>query len=337
MATISKLPSGRYRVQIRRGDIYRAATFDKKSAARDWAAQIEAQAEQIQRGNLISPPGLKVGHLVEMYREAVPQGGRTKQACLARLESRFKRTKLDRLSFALRDYVDERQREGAGGVTIAQDLSYLASVLDWARHSRRIDAHPEIAREARRGLKYRKLDTRSRERTRTPTEAEIDRLVTYWRGNKRQKIPMPELVNFALASAMRLGEITRIRAEDVDEDRRAVLIRERKDPRNKLANDQLVPLIGDAWSMVEARRKAQPTGRLFPYNPESVSAAFTRACERLGIKDLHYHDLRHAATVNLFRLGLDIPRVALITGHKSWENLKRYTNLGPEDVHVIIG
>ena len=37
--------------------------------------------------------------------------------------------------------------------------------------------------------------------------------------------------------------------------------------------------------------------------------------------------------VQLFRMGLDIPRVALITGHRSWENLKRYTNLGPEDVH----
>lgn len=72
MATYSKLPSGRWRVQIRRGDIYRAATFEKKSDARDWSTQIEAQAEQVQKGGLINPKGLKVGHLVEMYREAIP-------------------------------------------------------------------------------------------------------------------------------------------------------------------------------------------------------------------------------------------------------------------------
>jgi len=48
---------------------------------------------------------------------------------------------------------------------------------------------------------------------------------------------------------------------------------------------------------------------------------------------LKFHDLRHAATVQLFRMGLDIPRVAIITGHKSWENLRRYTNLTAEDVH----
>lgn len=109
MATFSKLPSGRWRVQIRRGDIYRAATFDKKGDARDWATQIEAQAEQVQKGGLISPKGLKVGHLVEMYRETVPGGGRTKAACLARLEDRLKRTTPDRLAFALRDYIDRRQ------------------------------------------------------------------------------------------------------------------------------------------------------------------------------------------------------------------------------------
>lgn len=103
MATLSKLPSGRWRTQVRRGDIYRAATFDKKGQARDWATQIEAQADQIQKGGLIRPEGLKVGRLVEVYREAIPGGGRTKGACLARLETRLKRTKPERLPFALRD------------------------------------------------------------------------------------------------------------------------------------------------------------------------------------------------------------------------------------------
>ncbi|MCB0055428.1 MAG: site-specific integrase [Caldilineaceae bacterium] len=337
MATYSKLPSGRWRVQIRRGDIYRAATFDKKGDARDWATQIEAQAEQVQKGGLITPKGLKVGHLVEMYREAIPGGGRTKHACLARLEDRLKRTRPDRLAFALRDYIDKRQGEGAGGVTIAQDLSYLATVLDWARHTRRIDVDPEVARDTRRSLKHRKLDTRSRERDRTPTQAELAALFAHWEANPRQKIPMPEITRFALASAMRLGEITRIKAEDVDETRRAVIVRQRKDPKKKEFNDQLVPLVGEAWAMVEAKLKAKTTGRLFPYNKESISAAFTRACTKLGIADLHFHDLRHAATAQLFRMGLDIPRVAMITGHRSWENLKRYTNLQPEDVHDALG
>ena len=333
MATFQKLPSGHWRAQVRRGDIYRAQTFARKRDAQAWATEIEAQARQVQAGGYIRPKGLKVGHLAQLYRETTPTTGRTREACLRRLEARFAKTSPDRLAFALREYIDRREDEGAGGVTIAQDLSYLSTVLDWARHVRRIDVDPAVAREARRSLKHRKLNTRSRERDRIPKPDELDRLYAFWAANPRQQIPMEEICRFALASAMRLGEICRIRAEDVDADRRTVIIRKRKDPKKKEENDQTVPLLGEAWALVEERLKTRKTGRVFEYNPASVSTAFTRACHRTGIEDLHFHDLRHLATVELFRRGLDIPRVALITGHKSWENLKRYTNLTPEDVH----
>ena len=48
----------------------------------------------------------------------------------------------------------------------------------------------------------------------------------------------------------------------------------------------------------------------------------------MGIEDLHFHDLRHRATAELFRQGLSIPQVALITGHKTWTMLRRYTDIG---------
>ena len=47
----------------------------------------------------------------------------------------------------------------------------------------------------------------------------------------------------------------------------------------------------------------------------------------LGIEDLRFHDLRHEGTSRLFELGHDIPRVAQHTGHRSWQNLQRYTHL----------
>ena len=34
----------------------------------------------------------------------------------------------------------------------------------------------------------------------------------------------------------------------------------------------------------------------------------------------------------LFEAGLPIERVALVTGHKDWETLRRYTRLKPEDL-----
>ena len=35
-------------------------------------------------------------------------------------------------------------------------------------------------------------------------------------------------------------------------------------------------------------------------------------------------------------MGLDIPRVALLTGHKTWAMLRRYTDIKPEDVHATL-
>lgn len=67
--------------------------------------------------------------------------------------------------------------------------------------------------------------------------------------------------------------------------------------------------------------------RILPYNAESVSAAFQRACNRLGIVDLHFHDLRHEGITRLFESGLSIEEVAVISGHRSWAMLHRYTHL----------
>jgi integrase len=336
MATYTKLPSGRWRVQIRKSGFYRSQTFDLKRQATKWATEIEAQIQQVKSGGLITPTGLTVGKLVKLYRENVKEGGRTRNACLSRLESALSQTKPQNLPFALRDFIDSRQAAGAGGVTIAQDLSYLASALDWGRHSKRFDVNPNVAREARSSLKHRKLDTRSQLRERIPTQEELVALYKLWDENPRQQIPMSRLVKFALASAMRQSEICRIQIEDVDFESKTVLIRQRKDPKRKTSNDQIVPLVGDALAIIKKQIGPRQIGRIFPYNPSSVSTAFTRARKNLGIEDLTFHDMRHAATVQLFRMGLDIPRVSMITGHKSWETLRRYTNLTAEDVHNAV-
>jgi len=67
--------------------------------------------------------------------------------------------------------------------------------------------------------------------------------------------------------------------------------------------------------------------RIFPFNTDAVSASFTRACAFLGIEDLHFHDLRHGGITRLFEMGRTLPLVASVSGHRSWQSLKRYTHL----------
>jgi integrase len=147
------------------------------------------------------------------------------------------------------------------------------------------------------------------------------------------QIPMTAICQFAIASAMRQAEISRIRWEDLDSEKKTVVIRDRKDPSQR--RDEVVPLLDatgyDAFAIAIAQPKLGP--RIFPYDHRSVSAAFTRACQKLGIEDLRFHDLRHEGATRLFEAGYQIEQVALVTGHKSWAMLRRYTQLRPEDLH----
>jgi len=339
MATFTQLPSGRWRVQVRRGGAYKAATFDRKRDAEEWGREIETQAKLVAVKGFAPPPAdATLADLIARYQDLHARDPRkTKLATLVRLKGdplgKVRLRSLSALHF--RDFSDRRQAEGAGGVTIAGDLSTISAVLKWARHARRLDLPVELATDARRDLPYRGLKTRSTERDREPTDAELSRLYAHWE-NERQRIPMAMLCRFALATAMRQDEICRIEIEDVDHIGRTVVIRDRKDPREREGNDQTVPLLKEAWDLIQPLLSERSSGKVFPYRTASVSTAFTRACKKLGIKDLHFHDLRHRATADLFRRGLDIPRVALMTGHKTWTQLKRYTNIQPADVHEAI-
>lgn len=342
MATFSQLPSGKWRAQVRRSGFYKAATFELKRDAEAWAREAERQATVANAGGYLpAPKGATLADLLDKYgAEVAKQAGKTKAATLAMLRRELGATKLTALSaVTLRDFIDRRMKEGAGGVTIAADLSYLSAVLKWGRHARHLDLPERLALEARAGLVHRGLKTRSAERTREPSEHELARLFEHWATKPRQKIPMETLCRFALATGMRLGEICALAVEDIDDKARTVVIRDRKDPKNKTGNNQTVPLLPDAWAIVETLIDGRQEGQLFRgVRGASVSTAFTRACADVAppIRDLHFHDLRHKATTQFFRMGLDIPRVALLTGHKTWGMLRRYTDIKPADVHATL-
>ncbi|TWB89931.1 phage integrase family protein [Bradyrhizobium macuxiense] len=151
---------------------------------------------------------------------------------------------------------------------------------------------------------------------------------------------MARTVRYAIATTMRQEEICRPDWLLVDMKKRILTIIDRKDPRKKDGNNQRVPLLNltgyDAWEiMLQQRIITGGQGRVFPYNHRSVSKAFARACEELKIADLHFHDLRHEGTSRLFEAGLTIEKVALVTGHKDWRTLRRYTKLKPEELHKL--
>jgi integrase len=144
---------------------------------------------------------------------------------------------------------------------------------------------------------------------------------------------MLTVMEFALTSARRESEICRLEWRDNDPRVRTGMVRDAKHPTKKEGNHRRFKYTPEAWAVVLTQ--ARSSEFIFPYNPKSVGAAFTRACKFLGITDLRFHDLRHEATSRLFERGYQIHEVAQFTLHDSWNELKRYANLKPENLRNL--
>jgi integrase len=92
-------------------------------------------------------------------------------------------------------------------------------------------------------------------------------------------------------------------------------------------------MLGEAWEILQRQPRVDDEPRIFPVHEQTLSKYFKAACDACGVPDLHFHDLRHEGTSRLFEEGYQIQQVALVTGHKDWRHLRRYTNLKPEDLH----
>jgi integrase len=78
-------------------------------------------------------------------------------------------------------------------------------------------------------------------------------------------------------------------------------------------------------------------GLVFSILANVFRLAWERVKHRAGISDLRFHDLRHEAISRFFEMGLSVPEVALISGHKDTRMLFRYTHLRAEEVAKKLG
>ncbi len=238
-------------------------------------------------------------------------------------------------SAALIDHVRSRRAKGAGPATVANDLIWTGVVLRAAKSVRELPVRPEIVQEARNACAELRLIGKARKRARRPTPEEIEQLRGYFaHRDKRSLIPMLTVMEFALASARRESEICRLEWRDNGERTRTGIVRDAKHPTAKEGNHRRFKYTPEGWALVQAQPRS--TEYIFPYEPRSIGAAFTRACHVLGIKDLRFHDLRHEAASRLFERGYQIHEVAQFTLHHSWNELKRYANLKPENVRELM-
>ena len=98
-------------------------------------------------------------------------------------------------------------------------------------------------------------------------------------------------------------------------------------------------LVAHRWRLLNATcQMCGPSGlhrqrtRHRDREPVRQHELWERTRYKAGISDLRFHDLIHEAVSQFFEMGMSVPEVALISGHKDVRQLLRYTHLNPTNV-----
>lgn len=316
-------------------------TFSKKEVARTWG---KARCDAIENhGALNKHNVVPLGALLNSYYEDADlwnNTGRTKRYVIKMLmDCDIANVNSDSLKTSdLIEHCKNRRSAGAGPATIYHDIAYLRSVMKKALPVWNITANYQIFEDAVPVLIEMGLVGKSQKRTRRPTENEIDKLKGGLqrrmdnRTSNAVEIPFIDILDFSILTCMRIGEVCKLRWDDLNQDHKTILVRDRKDPRKKEGNHMIVPLLGGSFDI--AMRQPKVDDLIFPFNSRSVTAGFQRVRNELGIEDLRYHDLRREGASRLFERGYSIEEVAQVTGHRNLNVLWQvYTQLFPHKLH----
>jgi integrase len=327
MASFRKRGPYQWQAQVRKlGQPLQSKTFETRAAAETWARAIEVEMD---KGVFVSRAEAEATTLKELLKRYLEEVTPLKKGAApeANRVRAFMRHPLARRFVAgirgmdIASYRDERLRV-VSSATVKRDLSILGHLFEVARREWGIQTHNPV-----RDIK---LPANGRPRDRRLQAGEELNLITACR--KARNPWLLPIVQLAIETAMRRGELLSLRWNHIDLRRRTAHL-----PDTKNGESRTVPLSTTAASVLEVLPRGV-RGEVFPgVTAAAVKLAYIRAVRRARIDNLTFHDLRHEATTRFFEKGLNIMEVASITGHKDLRMLQRYTHLKAEDLARKLG
>jgi integrase len=146
---------------------------------------------------------------------------------------------------------------------------------------------------------------------------------------------LPEF-ELALNTGLRKGSMYSLTWAMVDWNSRMLNI-----PTSKNGEALHIPLNNAALAALKTvYQRGQKTGRVFQSKKTGEALFnsrhwFEKAVSRAGIKDFVWHDLRHCFASSLRMKGAKLEDIGELLGHKSLTMTKRYSHLGPNQLHQV--
>jgi integrase len=302
-------------------------SFNTKKEAKTWA---EEREEELRRRRL-GHPDLLIDELVGVYlKDIAPKRRMAKSHAKHDVPSFRKRLRGLTLSGLTGNGLSRwvLSNTDVSASTRNWHLCRLYGVLKQVEQHVEVKIPWEDMDACRKKLKQMGYIEPAGQRDRRLTDAEIAAIKSKF--GREVTIRMKDIVDFCVASCMRIGEVTRIRWQDLDEQARTIVVRDRKHPTKKFGNHCVVPLLGGSFEILT--RQPRRDDRVFPHNPLYLSIKFKDAARAAGVQNVVLHDLRHEGITRLFELGFQIQEVAMVSGHTNWRVLRRYVHLRPQSL-----
>jgi integrase len=136
--------------------------------------------------------------------------------------------------------------------------------------------------------------------------------------------PFREIAKLAALTLMRLSEIRTRRREHVHLEQGVVML-----PRAK-AGSRPVILSAEAQKILRGQLEAHESEWIFPgpgggpYERSYIGRVFRKAAKGAGLRDFHFHDLRHHGATMALNKGFTAPIVMALGGWKTERMMRRY-------------
>jgi integrase len=217
---------------------------------------------------------------------------------------------------------DERLAEVSAG-TVIRELAYLSSIINHARREWGINV-PNPVQMVRK-------PPSPPARGRVLTDADVSALLKVFEPIGRRSHWVKPIVELALATAMRRGELLSLRWENINLQTRTAFL-----PTTKNGDSRTVPLSSSALQVL-AELPRSIDGTVFPLNAAALNAAFKRGLLRSGLQDIRFHDLRRTAITRMAEKLPNVIELAAVSGHKSLMVLKQYYRPSATDLASKLG
>ena len=315
--------NGKWQARVaRQGYPAKVQTFSTRGEAERWARRIEVQLDQGDFRREGSAKRLKLADILNRYMEEVTPTMRSAAADRYRLRALAAKpvaqiSLTDLTPERVAEFRDQRLREVSAG-TVLRDLAYLSAIINHARREWQLDVTNPVS------LVRKPSPPPGRERVLTDEEQAA--LLEALRPIGRRSPWTTLVVEMALATAMRRGELFALTWEQIDIQRRIARL-----AMTKNGTARTVPLSSGALAVLE-RIPRTPGNRVFPMVACTFDMSFKRAVARAGLRDLRFHDLRHTAITRMASKLPNLIELAAVSGHKSLRMLQRYYHPRAEDL-----